>query len=59
MLCLLKSNALNIQQKRDIYFKYIAQVTRQLQTLTFGPKLLSKLLMVYPKLSMYILSIYK
>ena len=54
-----KSLSLADENKRDIYFKYIAQVTRQLQTLTFGPKLLSKLLMVYPKLSMYILSIYK
>jgi hypothetical protein len=44
---------------KDIYFKYIVQVSRQLQTLQFGPKLLSKLLMQYPKLSMYMLSIYK
>ena len=54
-----KSLSLADENKRDIYFKFIAQVTRQLQALSFGPKLLSKLLMLYPKLSMYILSIYK
>ena len=54
-----KSLSLADENKRDIYFKFIAQVTRQLQTLTFGPKLLSKLLMLYPKLQMYILGIYK
>ena len=54
-----KAISLADDEKKDIFFKYIIQVTRQLQTLPFGSKLLSKLLMNYPTLSMYILSIYK
>ena len=51
-----KAIGLADEAKKDIYFKYIVQVSRQLQTLQFGPKLLSKLLMLYPKLSMYMLT---
>ena len=54
-----KAISLSDEEKRDIFFKFIIQVTRQLQTMPFGQKLLSKLLMTYPKLSMYLLSIYK
>jgi hypothetical protein len=54
-----KALSLADEDKKDIYFKYIIQVTRPLQSFSFGHKLLSKLLMLYPKLSMYILSIYK
>ena len=54
-----KALSLADEEKKDILFKYIIQVTRQLQALPFGSKLLSKLLMSYPKLSMYILNIYK
>ena len=54
-----KALSLADEDKKDIYFKYIIQVTRPLQSFPFGHKLLSKLLMLYPKLSMYILSIYK
>ena len=54
-----KAISLADDNKKDIFFKYIIQVIRQLQSLPFGPKLLSKLLMLYPKLSMYMLSIYK
>jgi hypothetical protein len=54
-----KAISLADDEKQEIFFKYIIQVTRQLQSLPFGSKLLSKLLMSYPKLSIYILSIYK
>ena len=54
-----KAISLADDNKKDIFFKYIIQVIRQLQSLPFGPKLLSKLLMLYPKLSMYMISIYK
>ena len=54
-----KAISLADDAKKEIFFKYIIQVTQQLQSLPFGPKLLSKLLMLYPKLSMYMLSIYK
>ena len=54
-----KAIGLADEVKKDIYFKYIVHVSRQLQTLQFGPKLLSKLIMLYPKLSMYMLSLYK
>ena len=47
------------EEKKAILFQYIIQVSSQLQTLPFGPKLLSKLLINYPKLSIYILNIYK
>ena len=47
------------EEKKTILFQYIIQVSNQLQTLPFGPKLLSKLLINYPKLSIYILNIYK
>ena len=54
-----KALSLADENKKELYFKYIIQVTRQLQSMSFGPKLLSKLLILYPKLSMYMLSIYK
>ena len=41
-----------------IMFKLIAFLIPNLQMLPFGPKLISKLLVKYPKLSFYILNIY-
>ena len=41
--------------KRNIFFNYIIQSSKQLKTLPFAPKLISKLLINYPKLSMYLM----
>ena len=43
------------EDKRNIFFNYIIQSSKQLKTLPFGPKLISKLLINYPKLSMYLM----
>ena len=42
------------EDKKNIFFNYIIQANKQLKTLQFGPKLISKLLMNYPQLSMYL-----
>ena len=42
------------EDKRNIFFNYIINSSKQLQTLPFGPKLISKLLINYPKLSMFL-----
>ena len=41
------------EDKKNILFNYIIQVSQKLQALPFGPKLISKLVMNYPKLQMY------
>ena len=40
--------------KKLIFFNYIIQASNKLHTLPFGQKIISKLLMNYPKLSMYL-----
>ena len=47
--------ALSNETQKNIFFNYIIQVSKKLQTLPFGPKLISKLIMNYPKLSMYLI----
>ena len=43
------------ETQKNIFFNYIINVSKKLQTLPFGPKLISKLIMNYPKLSMYLI----
>ena len=43
------------EDKRNIFFNYIIQARKKLKTLPFGPKLMSKLIINYPKLSMYLM----
>ena len=42
------------EDKKFIFFNYIIQVSKKLHTLPFGQKIISKLLINYPKLSMYL-----
>ena len=42
------------EDKKNILFNYIIQASKQMKTLPFGPKLISKLLMNYPNLSIYL-----
>ena len=41
--------------QKNILFTYIIQSSKQLQSLPFGQKLISKLLLNYPKLSIYLM----
>ena len=43
------------ENQKNILFNYIIQASKQLQSLPFGQKLISKLLLNYPKLSMYLI----
>ena len=45
------------ETQKNILFNYIIQSSKQLQSLPFGQKLISKLVMNYPKLSMYLMGI--
>ena len=42
------------EDKKFIFLNYIIQVSKKLHTLPFGQKIISKLLINYPKLSMYL-----
>ena len=45
------------EKQKNILFNYIIQSSKQLQSLPFGQKLISRLVMNYPKLSMYLMGI--
>ena len=45
------------ENQKNILFNYIIQSSKQLQSLPFGQKLISRLVMNYPKLSMYLMGI--